>query len=162
MAFAQPVRRLTLLAHILCSVGWTGAVAAFLVLALTGLRSGDPVIVRSAYIAVEPITWWVIVPLAFASLATGLLLSFGTSWGLLRHYWIIIKLLINLLSLPILLLHTRIIHRVAAAAELTHPGPGDLYPDRVQLVVVSGMSLAVLILATFLSVFKPRGRSPWG
>lgn len=157
MPFAQPIRKLTLLAHILGSVGWIGAIAVFLALALIGLRSVDPQTVRAVYIAMEPVTWWIIVPIAFASLATGLLLSFGTPWGLLRHYWVIFKLLINLLSLPILLLHTRIIDRVAVAATVANITPADLRQDRIQLVVASGASLAVLIIATLLSVFKPRG-----
>ena len=159
MPFAQPVRKFILLTHILSSVGWIGAIAAFLALAFAGLRSSDPQIVRGAYIAMEPITWWIIVPLAFASLGTGLVLSLGTPWGLIRHYWVLIKLLINLLSLPLLLLHTRIIQRVAATAALTNLAPVDLHPDRVQLVVASGASLAVLVVATLLSVYKPRGQT---
>lgn len=161
MIFVQPVRKLIVLAHILSSVGWIGAVAAFLALALAGLRCSDMQVVRAVYVAMEPLTGWVIVPLAFASLISGLLLSLGTAWGFIRHYWVIFKLLINLLSLPLLLLHTRIIDRVAAAATLAPLRPGDLYGDRVQLVIASTASLAVLIMATLLSVYKPRGVSPY-
>jgi len=162
MPFVQPIRRLILLVHILSSIGWIGAIAAFLALALTGLTATNLSIVRATYIAIEPITRWIIVPLAFASFVTGLLLSLGTPWGLLRHYWVIFKLLINLLSLPILLLHTRIIDRVAAAATISNLAPADLRPDRIQLVVASSASLAVLIIATLLSVYKPRGLTSWG
>lgn len=161
MPYSQPARKLTLLAHILSSVGWIGAIGAFLALALTGLRNSDAQVVRAAYIAAASITWWIIVPLAVASLATGLLLSLCTPWGLFRHYWVILKLLINLLSLPILLLHTSIIDRLASAAALANLAPGDFHQDRIQLVVVSSASLAVLIVATLLSVYKPRGITPY-
>ena len=161
MPFTQPVRKLTLLAHILCSVGWTGAVTSFLALAVTGLQSTDPQVVRAVYVAMGPMTRWIIVPAAFLSFATGFLLSVGTHWGLLRHYWVIFKLLINLLSLPVLLLHYRIIGRVAAAATAAYLSPADFRADRIQLVVASGLSLGVLVIATFLSVFKPRGLIPY-
>ena len=65
-------RKTYLTAHVMTSVGWLGAVAAFLALALVGTRNADTQIVRSAYIATDSITWLVIGPLAFASLATGL------------------------------------------------------------------------------------------
>jgi len=153
MLFSQTTRKLVLLAHILSSVGWIGAVAAFLALAITGVRSSDPRMVHAVCVAMEPMTCWVIVPLAFTSLATGVLLSLGTKWGLLRHYWVIMKLVINALSLPILLLHVGIIHRVARTFATA---------DMNQLVVAAIASLAALLLATFLSVFKPRGLTRYG
>lgn len=153
MLFSPTIRKLALLAHVLCSVGWIGAIAAFLALAITGVRSSDPQTIHAVCIAMEPMTGWVIVPLAFTSLVTGLLLSLGTKWGLVRHYWVIIKLLINALSLPILLLHVGIIHRVArtyAAADLR------------QLVLAAIASLAALLVATVLSILKPRGVTSYG
>jgi uncharacterized membrane protein len=150
-------RQLTLFGHITTSVGWMGAVAAFLTLALTGLNGQDAERVRAAYLAMEPITWYIIVPLSFASLLTGLALAVGTRWGLLRHFWIIIKLLINVLSIVLLLLHTGMIHEVASAAAKTNFSVGDLRGSRVHLVTASSAALAALLFATMLSVFKPRG-----
>ena len=151
-------RKAMLLLHILFSVGWTGAVAAFLVLALTGLYGSSAVEARAIYIAMEPMTTWLIVPLAFLSLVTGVIQALATPWGLFRHYWIVIKFLINLVSLPLLLLHTRMIHRMAEAATSGALPVNALYEDRVHLVVASGMSLAALVVATLLSVYKPKGR----
>lgn len=72
-------RKIALSAHVTSSVGWFGAVVAFLALALIGLRGneGDGLI-RSAYVAMEAIGWFVIVPFSLASLATGLIQSLGT------------------------------------------------------------------------------------
>lgn len=85
MTMPQSVRKFTLTAHIVFSVGWLGAVAAFFVLALIGLTSRDWPVVRAAYVGMESITWWTIVPLSFASLLTGLTVSLGTRWGLFHH-----------------------------------------------------------------------------
>ena len=51
---------------------------------------------RATYLVMEPAAWVVLVPLAFASLLTGLVQSLSTTWGLARHYWVLFKLLINL------------------------------------------------------------------
>ncbi len=102
-----PVRKFALTAHVTASVGWLGSVAAFLVLAIAGLRSSDAETVRASYLAMNLLGWYIIVPLCLASLATGLVQALGTPWGLLRHYWVIIKLLITVLSTVILMVHMR-------------------------------------------------------
>lgn len=158
MTFNPPLRKLVLLIHVLGSVGWTGAVAAFLALAVTGLNDHHAPVVRAVYIAMLPITWWVIIPLAIVSLVSGLLLSLCTGWGLFRHYWIFFKLLISSISLPVLLLHAGIIRRVAVAAMSDNFNLQELYPDRLQLVIASTAALAALVVAALLSVYKPRGR----
>ena len=89
MIMPPRLRKLALTAHITSSVGWMGAVTAFLALAVA---SQDAQMARAAYLAMEVTAWWVIVPLAFASLLTGLVVSLGTPWGLFRHYWVLIKL----------------------------------------------------------------------
>ena len=161
MLLTPSLRKAALLAHILSSIGWIGAVAAFLVLTLTGLRSTDALLVRAAYLAMEPVTWSVIVPLAISALLTGLVLSWTTKWGLFRHYWIIFKLLINCLCLFLLLLHTRIIHLVARSAAMGPLSPSDLIGPRTQLVEVSIAALGALLFATILSIYKPRGLTPY-
>src|SRR5829696_2436284 len=50
--------------------------------------------------------WTVLVPLALASLVTGLLQSLTTRWGLFRHYWVVVKQLIAVLATAVLLMYT--------------------------------------------------------
>jgi hypothetical protein len=148
-------RKLALCAHVVASVGWLGAIAAFLALALVGLAGADLEQARGAYVALEPLTWWAIVPFALAALATGLLSSLGTPWGLLEHYWVLFKLVLTLAATLVLLLHTRPIARLAtAAADGTLSSAGAL---RTQVVVDSSLALAVLLLQVGLGVYKPRG-----
>lgn len=90
------LRKLALTAHVTSSVGWLGAVGGFLALALAGLTSQDAQMVRAAYLATDVITWFVIVPLAFGSLLTGLVVSLATPWGLFRHYWVLVKFLLTI------------------------------------------------------------------
>ena len=155
------LRKIVLLAHITTSTGWLGTVAAFLVLTIAGLDSPDRQRVRSVYLVMPMLTWSVIVPLAFASLLTGLVLSLGTKWGLIRHYWVLAKLLINSVSIPILLVHTRIISEVANAAAEGNLSDADLRGPREQLVVVAVAAVLALLAASALSVFKPRGLTPF-
>ena len=160
MLLSASFRKALLLTHVVSSAGWVGTVAAFLVLAFTGLYAADAAEIRGVYMAMEPMTILLIVPLAFLSLLTGVLQALGTPWGLFRHYWIIFKFLINLVSLPILLLHTGIIHRVAVAARMN--GLSAFHEERVQLVVASLAALVALFIAMLLSVYKPRGVTGYG
>src|SRR5882757_1811341 len=98
MTMTPSLRKFTLTAHVISSVGWLGAVAGFLALAIAGLSCQDAQMVRAAYLAMKLTAWFVIVPLAFASLLTGIVQSLGTEWGLFRHYWVLTKLAITLLA----------------------------------------------------------------
>jgi hypothetical protein len=156
------VRKLALTAHVTCSVGWLGSVAAFLALAVVGLTSQDAQMVRGAYLAAEATTWLVIVPLAFASLLTGLVESLGTEWGLFRHYWVLFKLLINVFATILLLVHTHPIGVLAGVARQATPAGAELGRLQVQLVADATAALLVLLVAITLAVYKPRGLTPYG
>ena len=148
--------------HVTVTVGWLGAVAGFLALAITGLTSRDSQTVGAAYISMDLITRLVIVPLSLVPLfLTGPLLSLGTPWGLFRHYWIIVKLVINILSTLILLIHLQPISylsRVAAAGTLSH----DDRNLQIQMIIAAGAGLLALLAATVLAVYKPRGMTAYG
>ena len=156
------LRKFALTAHVTSSVGWLGAVAGFLALAITGLTSDDPQMVPASYLAMELTAWFVIVPLSLASPLTGLLQSLGTSWGLFRHYWILAKLLITIPACAFLLLHMKPIGHLARVVAETTLADGDLAGMRIQLVANAGAAVFVLVVATALSVFKPRGLTPYG
>jgi len=156
------LRKFALTTHVTSSVGWIGAVGAFLALAVAGLGSQDAQIVRAAYLAMHLTTWFVIVPLSLAALLTGIVQSLGTSWGLFRHYWIVTKLLLTFLATIILLIHTQPIDRVAAVASQTTLGFGDLRQVRIQLVGDACAALFVLLVTTTLSVYKPWGMTSYG
>lgn len=150
-------RRGALTAHVTVSVGWTGAVVAFLVLAVAGLASADPLLVRSSQVAAELVTWWAIVPLALASLLTGVVSSLGTSWGLGRHYWVVVKLVVTVLATLVLLVHTGPISSLADQAAGSGPGGTEHGGAQATLVAQAAAAMLVLVVLTGLSVVKPRG-----
>lgn len=158
-------RQLLLTTHVLLSVGWLGAVAAFLALSLAGLTSVDAQVMRGAYIAMDLVGRYVIVPLSLASLLSGVVQALATPWGLFKHYWVLAKLVLTVLSTLLLLLHQ--FTAVATAAERVMRAALDSSPrDEVgrlgtQLVLDAGLALVVLTGITALSVFKPWGRTPW-
>ncbi|WP_217214949.1 hypothetical protein [Streptomyces sp. AC550_RSS872] len=160
--FPPRLRKLTLTLHVASSVGWLGAVAAFLALAVAGLSSSSPQTVQSSYVAMELVGWSVIVPLSIASLLTGVLQSLGTVWGLLRYYWVIAKLLITVLATLLLLVHMQPVGHLADAAARATLAGGELEGMRIQLVADAAAALLVLLAAAALSVFKPRGVTRYG
>jgi hypothetical protein len=156
------LRKLVLTTHISSSVGWMGAVAAFLCLALTGLNSPDAGRVGAACIAMDILGWFVILPACLTSLATGIVQSLGTPWGLLRHQWTLAKLLITVVSTILLLVHMRPISYLGRIASQGGMGLADLRDTRVQLVTASVTALFALLVATVLSVYKPKGLTAYG
>ena len=156
------LRKLVLTLHIVFSVGWFGAVAAFLALAVAGLISRDAQMVRTAYAAMELTARCVIVPLAAASLLSGIIQSLGTSWGLFRHYWVLAKLLLTTFATVVLLAKMPLIGYAARrAAKAPSFGP-DLHAAGMQLAVHATGGLLVLVLITALSVYKPWGLTGYG
>ncbi len=161
-AMKPGLRKLILTLHIISSVAWLGAVAGFLVLAITAINSKDAQMARAAYLSMALIARFVIVPLAFASLLTGIIQALATPWGLFRHYWILVKLLLTLFATVVLLLKTHLISyaaRQAAAAALPSAG---LHAAGRELLVHSAGGLLVLIVVTTLSVYKPWGLTRYG
>ncbi|MGH3985550.1 MAG: DUF2269 domain-containing protein [Pseudonocardiaceae bacterium] len=163
MTMTLRLRKFALTAHVTFSVGWLGAVAVYLALAVAGLTSQDAQMVRAAYLMMELSAWFVIVPLALASLLTGLVSSLGTTWGLFRHYWVLFKLLLNILATIVLLLYTQSISYFAGVAAETTLSSADLGDLRNPTHVLhAGAGLLVLLMATTLAVYKPRGMTRYG
>jgi hypothetical protein len=162
MTLTPRLRALVLTAHVTSAVGWLGAVACFLALAIAGLTSQNPQMVQASYLAMGYITWFVIVPLCLASLMTGLIQALGTPWGLFRHYWVLAKLLLTLIATIVLLLKMKQIGYMAAMAAETTLASADLAGLRKSLMVHAGGGLLVLLAVTTLGVYKPRGMTPYG
>jgi hypothetical protein len=157
MLMAPRVRKLALTTHVAASVGWAGAIASFLALAIAGVTSQDTQLVRAAYLSMHLITWALIVPLCFASLLTGVVQSVGTTWGLFQHYWVAAKLLLTVVATIVLLAHTQPIGQVAALAAASPLSSNDLWHIRLQLVGDASAALFVLFVTTTLSIYKPWG-----
>lgn len=156
-------RKLTLTTHIAVSVGWSGAVIGFLVLAMIELTSQDALMVRGTFLSMDAMTWFAIVPLALASLCTGLLLSLLTKWGLLRHYWVSAKLLMNVLACIIVLMYAQSLGPLTTMATASAVSSAQILSLRGADNVMHGaVALLALLVATIFSVYKPRGLTRYG
>ena len=159
MTMTPGLRKFALTVHLTCSVGWIGAAFAYLALGVSAVTSQDTQTVRAAWTAMELTGWFVIVPLALATLLTGLVQSLGTPWGLFRHYWVLISLVLTTFATVVLLLHMPSVSALAGmarAAEGAHLGGmgGDL-PH-------AAGGLLVLLTITALNVYKPQGLTRYG
>ena len=156
------VRKFGLTAHVGSSVGWFGSVLAFLALAIYGMRGGNLTTVRGVYIAMALIGWWIIVPLSFATLLTGIVQSLISPWGLFRHWWVVIKLMITIVATALLLLHMQPVGHLARVVAERTLEQGEMAGIRFQLMVDAGAALVALLIALTLSVYKPQGLTSYG
>jgi hypothetical protein len=154
------LRRFVFTTHVTSSVGWVGAVLVFLALSLIGLTSPNEATVRGAYLVMAPAAWFVLVPLAHASLLTGVAISLGTPWGLFRHYWVVAKLVITLVATVVLVIYMDTFRQIAGTAAdpvielelVRNPSP----------LVHAILALFLLLVATALSIYKPFGMTTYG
>lgn len=157
MAVAQKLRKGLLVLHIAVSVGWIGAALTFLAVAVGTRQASAPEMTQSGMAIMEAIGWTVLVPLSVASLVTGIVQSLVTPWGLVRHYWVLAKLLITVVATAVLLVFMEGFGHGGADAGGLHGNT----PGSSSILHATG-GLVLLVLALLLSVYKPRGLTGWG
>jgi hypothetical protein len=150
---APPWRKLLLTVHVGTSVGLLGADATLVLLGLAGAGGADP---RTVYPAMHLLGTGLLVPLAVASLASGVLLGVLTPWGLTRHWWVLAKLALTTAGTVLAL--TVLTPALTAAAEVTRAGVLPSDAQREALVRDPGAASVVLLITLVLSVYKPWGR----
>jgi hypothetical protein len=130
---------------------------------VAGLTRQDAQMARAAYLAMDLTIRFVIVPLARASLLTGLAQALGTPWGLFRHYWVLVTFLLIVVATIILLNYMQTASFIAGlAADPTFSGDDFLARRTPFAVLHAGGGLLVLLVAATLGVYKPRGMTPYG
>lgn len=141
--------------HLVASLGWIGAVLAYLAIGVRAASSTDPDTIRALWAALDIVGSTTIVPLAVAALASGVTVSVVSPWRLLRHWWVLISLVLTAIATTVTVLHMPSVRDLAARAEIASPAElanygGDLLHP--------GAGLVVLLGVTVLNVYKPRGR----
>lgn len=157
-------RKLTLTIHIIAAIGWLGVDLVLFVFALTGLTSDDPTTIALSYQAIEMFAVVLLVPLGLISLATGLLLGWGSKYGVLRYHWVLWKLILNVVLTTLVIFALR--PGINEAAERA-AGPSETLADRldqsrVDMIFPPTVSITALTIATVLAVYKPWGRTKYG
>jgi len=159
MIMSPTLRRIAFTLHVVLSVGWLGAVIAYLALAVAAFGSSTPAKARSAWLSMETIGWYVLVPLALAAFASGLAISLGTKWGLFRHYWVVFKLALTIVATAILILHMPAVSQLANIAAAANDAEIRSMPSEL---LHPGAGLVVLLVITILRIYKPKGLTPYG
>jgi uncharacterized membrane protein YgcG len=161
MIMSPGLRKFTLAVHLTLSIGWIGAVAAYIALDVAAATSRSAQTLRTAYLGMESISRTVIVPLALASLITGLVISLGTKWGLFRHYWVVISLVLTIVATVVLMVERQVISSYAEMAAAPSTAADDLRALPGTLPHSVGGTL-VLLVVLVLNIYKPQGLTRYG
>jgi putative copper export protein len=152
------VRKLVLVVHLVCSVGWIGAVIAYLALDVAAV-SGDQTTMHAAWTAMSLVGSYVLIPLAVGALLTGVIISLGTPWGLFRHYWVLISLILTTFATIVLVAHMPDVNATARMmAQMSGAEHGSGRGDFLH----AGGGLVVLLFVAVLNIYKPRGMTKYG
>jgi hypothetical protein len=151
------MRKGVLVAHIVAAGAWIGLDVMLGVLIFTPLLTSDLAVAALCY-QVLPLLLWPILLSGLTCLVTGVVLGAGTHHGLLRYWWVLVKLVLNVVLTLLVLVLLRPGLDEAAAVGRQLATAAAVSADLSNLVfppIVSGTSLVV---ATVLAVYKPWGR----
>ncbi|WP_258400219.1 2Fe-2S iron-sulfur cluster-binding protein [Micromonospora saelicesensis] len=156
---ARMPRKVWLTLHIGIGVGWLGISTGMLLLAIVGATADSHELQHGAYLLLSKFEILLAIPSAFLTIITGVVISLGTPWGLLKHKWVLAKLVIAL-ALPFLaVFEGPWIEELEARSAV---GQIETGPTGMLLIGAMGLFAALLWTATILSVLKPGGRTRWG
>lgn len=163
MTMSPSLRKLVLTLHVITTMGWLGSAAAYIPIAAYVLTNQDLEMVRSAIQIMNLVAVFIVVPVALASLLTGVILSLGSRWGLFRHYWILLKLLLTVFAVFMLVAYTQILSEAASIAAKSTLSSIDIRILRDPIHIIHPIGgLLIVLVATVLSVYKPKGMTRYG
>jgi hypothetical protein len=150
-------RKWFLLGHIVSAALWFGVDIALGVLVLTAILTDDPQTAGTALQAVRMFAIWPMFGASVATLATGVVLGLGSKYGLVRYWWVAVKLAANLLMSLLIAgsLRPGVDEAARIGRDLVAGGVSEVPTDLLAPVVVAP---TLLVIAFVLSVFKPRTR----
>lgn len=150
-------RRAVLVVHIASSGAWLGVDVAMAVLIVSAMAAGEPGTRAFALQALELVAVWPLLVCGTLCLLSGLVLGLGSRWGVLRYWWVAIKLLLNvvLTALVLVTLRPELAHQAEQARRLL-AGEAVTF-DLANLAYPPTVSPALLLVAMTLSVVKPWG-----
>ena len=158
MTMSPRIRKAMLTVHVATSVGWLGAIVAYIALNAPALASADEQTARAAYLMMEPVLTYAVIPLGLLSLVTGVVQAAGTPWGLFRHYWVTISLATTAFATVVMVLHIPAVQHFSETAADPTASVDDLGGDLFHSVG----GLVVLAVPLVLNIYKPRGLTRHG
>ncbi|WP_369194696.1 DUF2269 family protein [Streptomyces djakartensis] len=155
---SRPARRALLCVHVVASAGWLGLTLGLLALGATAATTGSAATVEASVRAMKLFADWLLLPAAFLTLLSGLVLSLGTKWGLARYRWVYTKFWLTLATITATVFALRPGVDSAVAA-VTAGGP---LPDAGDVLFGPVVSLSAYAFMTVISVLKPWGKTRRG
>lgn len=153
------VRQVWLVLHIVSSIGWLGVILAAIALSAAGLMTDDLERVKSLYVAMEVLASVFFLPGTLLLVVTGVVLGLGTKWGLVRWWWVTVKLVVGLALFAAGAFNLRFgVYDAARQAGELEPLPSSV---DVSLFGMLSVMAGLGIFAALLSVLKPWGRINW-
>jgi len=151
-------RRWMVLLHVVVSVGWIGVEVSILALGVAGVASDDPAVVTGSRVIAGLLAGTFYAPASALTLITGIWLGLGTRWGLVRHYWLLAKLVLTIALFAGG--NIAVVPEFSGAADIAAAG-GDVGDTGTMLITAMSAGLTLLLFASMLSVIKPWGRTRW-
>lgn len=150
-------RKSVLVVHIMSAGAWVGIDVVMAVLIFTALYTERESTKALSYRALDLFAAWALIGTGLVCLGSGVVLGLGTRFGLVRYWWVAIKLALSILLIVLVPISLRpeLIEKAEQgrrfmAGETASLGVGDLiFPPIV--------SPALLLIAFILAVFKPWG-----
>lgn len=140
-------RQLTVLLHVLTSVGWMAQAMTLCVLLSVGAAAGTPFARDAATAMAHALDGRLVGPMADASVFTGVMLGAATAWGLFRNWWVFVKFAISMVQFVLAIL---VLSPALDASVTGGPRPAQ--------IVGSGLMAAAIAFQGWLSIAKPWGR----
>lgn len=153
MKLNRPARRASLVVHVAASASWLGLTLGLLALGVTATTTGSAVTVEASVRAMKLFADWLLLPVAFLTLLSGLLLSLGTVWGLARHRWVYTKFWLTLATTTA----TVFALRPGVNSAVTAVAGGGPLPDAGDVLFGPVVSLSAYVFMTVISILKPWG-----
>ena len=144
--------------HILGAGAWIGIDVVLGVLVFTAMLTSSTATEALSYRALELFAVWPLLAAGLVTLASGVMLGLGTKYGLVRYWWVAMKLVLNVVLVALVAFALRPGLADAAAYGEALAAGGSARSDVGSLVFPPVVSGAALVTATVLSVFKPWGR----
>jgi hypothetical protein len=161
---SSSVRKGVLVLHAVSGIGWMGVDIALFLLLLNARTTSNATEAISGYTAVGFIVPIAVPPLCLGVLATGVLLGWGTPWGLVRYWWVFIKLLLSLTMT--ILVFVSLLPAIQSMPAIANSATADAVREKLgsltlQLMFPPAVSFGMLAVATVLSIYKPKKLTPW-
>jgi len=151
-------RKLVLLVHIAAAGAWLGLDVVLGVLVITALGSSDPTGAGAAAASIAAFATWPLAVVGLVTLASGVLLGLATKYGLVRYWWVLAKLLINVVLVVLVMLVLTPGVTALGTAGRDALAAGGAPAVTTTLLFPPIVSSTAVVIAMTLAVFKPWGR----